>query len=170
MNEIITPNYDFTIMFEEAQDKLKRQFASMNVMREHGKLMLGSSSIVVSLFTLFKISSAHIKENFVLLYFFLVALMALFYFLVVYFSIKATLPNSLEHGIEATWEYYTEQFMNQTDNLILQRRTYLYLEAIKNNQPMLESQYEVSKNINWYMVALVATVLFFAFIMPFIQA
>jgi hypothetical protein len=164
-----TLNYDFTVMLEEAQDKLKRQFASMNSMREHGKLMLGSSSVVVSLFTLFKVSSVHIKENFVLFYFILVALMAFFYFLLVYFSIKATLPNSLEHGVHPSWEYYTEQFMNQTDRLILERRTYLYLSAIKNNEVKLEDQYEISKNINRCMMFLVATILLFAFLIPFIQ-
>lgn len=165
-----TPNYDFTVMLDEAQDKLKRQFASMNALREHGKLMLGSSSVIVSLFTLFKISSTHIKTDFTLIYIILIAFMALFYFLLIYFSISATLPNSLEHAILPTWKYYTDIFIDKTDREILENRVYLYLCAIENNESKLENQYKISKNINECMIALVATVLFVAFLMPFIQA
>ncbi|MBL8078327.1 MAG: hypothetical protein JNM55_10235 [Anaerolineales bacterium] len=165
-----TPNYDFTVMLEEAQDKLKRQFASMNTMREHGKVILGSSSIIVSLFALFKISTYQIKTDFISLYFILIGLMAFFYFLLIYFSITATLPNSLKHAILPTWEYYTEIFKDQSDRAILENRVYLYLNAIKENESKLENQYEISKNLNRYMILLVATVLLVAFLMPFMQA
>jgi hypothetical protein len=79
-------NYDFTTMLEEAQDELKRQFASMSSLREHGKIILGSSSVIVSLFTLFRISSTRIDSDFLLLYFFIIGFMALSYFLLMYFS------------------------------------------------------------------------------------
>lgn len=170
MSKKKTPNYDFIVMFEEAQDKLKRQFAAMNTMREHGKLILTSSSIVVSLFAFFKISSIQIKDGFLLPYILLVGVIAFFYFMLMYYSINATLPNKLEHGVFPDRDYYMELFLDETDRKILNNRLSLYLTAIKNNEARIEKQYKISISLNNYMILLVASILFMAFLMPFMQA
>jgi len=163
-------NYDFTTMLEEAQDKLKRQFASMSSLREHGKIILGSSSIIVSLFTLFRISSTRINPDFIILYFFIIGFMALSYSLLMYFSIQAILPYPLEHAIEPKWETYVDLFKNESERDILERRVYAYLTAIKNNDGTLIKQYEISKKLNWHMTILVLAIIAVAVIIPFIQA
>jgi hypothetical protein len=165
-----TFNYDFMTMLEEAQDKLTRQFASMSALREHGKLILGSSSVIVSLFSLFKISSTSVKPEFTLAYTLLIFLMALFYFLLMYFSMKSVLPYPLEHAIDPTWETYATEFKEETDRTILEKRVYAYLAAIKNNESTLIKQYEISKKLNWYMTALILTIIVVAFFIPFMQA
>lgn len=162
-------NYDFTTMLEEAQDKLKRQFAAMSSLREHGKIILGSSSIIVSLFTLFRISVTHINPDFMFLYFSIVGFMALSYSLLMYFSIKATLPYPLEHAIEPKWETYVDLFKNESERDILEIRVYAYLTAIKNNESTIIKQYEISKKLNWHMTILVLSIIATAIIIPFIQ-
>lgn len=163
-------NYDFTTMLEEAQDKLKRQFAAMSSLREHGKIILGSSSVIVSLFTLFRISTTTINSKFLLLYFLIIGFMALSYSLLMYFSIKAILPYPLEHAIEPKWETYVDLFKNESERDILERRVYAYLTAIKNNESTLLKQYEISKKLNWHMTILVLAIIAVAVLIPFMQA
>lgn len=163
-------NYDFTTMLDEAQSKLERQFASMKSLREHGKLILGSSSIIVSLFTLFKISSTYVKTEFIFCYLLLVGFMALSYCLLMYFSVKATLPYPLEHALEPTWKTYVEAFKDENDRTILERRVFAYLKAINNNETMLLQYYGVSKKLNWYMTMVIISIIFTALFIPFMQA
>ncbi len=46
-------DYDFSIMLEEAQNYYNAQIRSLDVLRDHGKTVLGSSSVVVTLFAVF---------------------------------------------------------------------------------------------------------------------
>lgn len=164
-----TPNYDFTTMLEEAQLKLDRQFASMKTLREHGQLILGSSSIIVSLFTLLKIASTQIEPRFAFCYFALIVLMAVLYSRLMYLCIKAVLPYPLEHAIDPTWETYVLAFKDETDRTILERRVYAYLTAINNNEQTIIKQYAVSTSLNWYMAFLVISIIVIAFSIPFMQ-
>ena len=162
-------DYDFTTMLEEAQLKLDRQFASMGVLRDHGKLILGSSSIIVSLFTLFKIASTQIKPEFLFCYLLLIVLMAISYCLLMFFSIKTVLPYPLEHAIDPTWETYVEAFKDEVKRTILERRVYAYLTAIKNNEHTLVEQYKISKKLNWLMTMLVIIIIVVALLIPLMQ-
>ena len=164
-----TSNYDFTTMLEEAQLKLDRQFSSMKTLREHGQLIFGSSSIIVSLFTLLKIIYTQIKPEFIVVYIFLITLMALLYCLLMYFSIKATLPYPLEHAIEPTWKTYAEAFKDEEVRTILERRVYAYLTAIGHNEETIIKQYEISKKLNWCMTFLIISIIVIASVIPFIQ-
>ncbi len=166
---VTTPNYDFTTMLEEAQLKLERQFSAMKILREHGQLILGSSSIVVSLFTLFKIASTQVQPRYAIWYLISIIVMAFLYGRLMYLCIKAVLPYPLEHAIDPTWETYATAFKDETDRTILERRVYAYLTAIKNNEHTIIKQYEISKRLNWNMALLVISIIVIAFLMPFMQ-
>ena len=169
MTETIS-NYDFTTMLEEAQSKLERQYASMKTLREHGKLLLGSSSVIVSLFTLFKITSTQIKQDYMIYYLLIIGIMAISYVLLMCFSIMATLPYPLIHAIDPTWETYVQAFKDETPRVILERRVYAYLKAIEHNEKTLIKQYEISKKLNVYMIVVVVAIIVLATLIPFMQA
>ncbi|MGB2965533.1 MAG: hypothetical protein WBB69_16280 [Anaerolineales bacterium] len=168
MNKTDT-NYDFITMFEEAQSKLERQFSSMESLRTHGKLVLGSSSIIVSLFSSIKLTSTTIKLEFILHYLVLIIFMTVFFLFLTYYSMKSILPYPLEHAIEPTWKTYIDAFLDENKRTILKRRVYAYLKAIKNNEDTLIKQYEISKKLNVYFALMIVLIIFIALIIPLIK-
>jgi hypothetical protein len=164
---MIKSNYDFTTMLEEAKLKIDRQFASMGVIRDHGKLILGSSSIILSLFTFLKITSYQVKSEFLILYIVILLVMAIAFCRLIYFSIKVALLYPLEHAIDPTWETYIEVFKDEEERTILERLVHQYLIAITNNEVKLTKQYDIAIKLTWNMVMLIIIIIVIAFIMPF---
>lgn len=161
-------NYDFTIMIDEAKQKINRQFSSMDILRNHGKLILGSSSIFISLFTLFKITSYKIKPEYLWLYIILIAITAFLYCQLVYYSIKVALPVPLEHALKPTWETYAKAIKNEEERTILERLAHQYLVAIGHNEKTIADHYKLAKDLTWRMTALIIIILLIVVLAPFI--
>jgi uncharacterized membrane protein len=155
-------------MLEEAKLKLERQFKSMEILRDHGKLILGSSSIFISLFTIFKITSYQIKPDFLILYFTFIVAMAFLYCRLIYFSIEVALPYPLQHAIKPTWEEYASAFKDEKERTIFERLVHQYLLAIGNNEEKLKEKYKIARKLTWCMVALLIIIILIAIVAPFI--
>lgn len=162
--DLLTNNIDFTTMFSEAQKKLDRQFRSMDILREHAKIVLGTSAIIVSLFSTLKIANTTIKHEHFFVYAILVGLIALVYGILVVFNIKAISPETLNHAVKPDWDTYIETYLGKSEREILRIQVSAYLNAVSENEKVILNQRDLSKKINILLSLVVILILGASFI------
>lgn len=136
---------DFTIVLPEAQEKLNRQFNSITKLQDFAKTMFGVSGIALSLFSaIISMQDKYFSLSINILLFILIMVSYIF---LTYYNIKSILPISLEHALNPSWETYSRVCCGMSKEKSYEILVSQYLEAIKNNEPILIEQYERSKDI-----------------------
>ncbi len=154
--------YDLETMLDEARQKLDRQFKSVAVFREHAKVIFGASSVIVSLFSVLK--TTNIPSDKIEIYITFWILIALFYIALTFAEIKTIFPKEIQGPIEATWKTYKDAYRGKTKEDVLLMQISAYLNVIKKNQDVVNSQEIWSLLISILFPILVVLIIILGFI------
>ena len=133
-------HYDFEIMLQEAQNYFNAQIRTFDVFRDHGKTVLGASSVVVSLFAVFGTSITLGKSA--LEYALIVIAIAIMYGWLMFNSLLAAIPKTFNYPIEASEQEYAKAFLNKSKKDIVKQRLANYLNVIEKNEVFIQERRE----------------------------
>jgi len=128
-------NYDFTTMLEEAQKYYDAQIRSFDVLRDHGKTVLGTASVLVSLFAIF--GTTNLSNQNSIFYALIIASIAVLYGWLMFKSLLASIPKNIHYPIDATEQEYAKAYLNKNKKDIIKQRIANYLNIIEKNEKFL---------------------------------
>lgn len=150
-------DYDFTIMLEEAQNYFNAQIRSFDIFRDHGKTILGTSSILVSLFAVFGVTNISSKGT--IFYIVAVILIAILYGILMFKSLLASVPKTFHYPIEPSEKEYAKAFLNKSRKDIIKQRIANYLDIIEKNEIYIKERRELAKEITVLLIVIVVFIL-----------
>lgn len=131
---------DFEAMLEEAQNYFNAQIRTFDVFRDHGKTVLGASSVVVSLFAVFG-TSVVIGKN-VFEYALIVIVIAIMYGWLMFNCLLASIPKTFNYPIKSSEQVYAKAFLNKSKKDIVKQRLANYLNVIEKNEVLIQERRE----------------------------
>lgn len=157
--------YDLETMLYEARQKLDRQFKSVAVLREHGKTVFASSSVIVSLFAALK--TTNIPKEKIEIYVTFWILIAVLYILLTIAGLKTIFPREILGAIKPTWDEYKKAYRRKSKEDILLMQISSYLNVIEKNQDVVNQQEKWSMIISYIFPVLVICVVILGFVQVF---
>lgn len=157
-NVVPSVSTDLTTMLFEAQKQLDRQFNSFTNLRKYAEIIIGVSSVIISLFATFKVfDPAVVKPQ---LFYFLFLGAAFLYAILMMTSVIVAVPSHIQSPIEADRKNYEVAYADKSEREIIAIQIALYINAIKINEDNLKKRYWLANIIGAYLCAMVIFLLF----------
>ncbi len=149
--------YDFLVMLEEAQNYFNAQIRSFDAFRDHGKTVLGASSVVVSLFAIFGTVDTLKQDSFY--YVLIIIAIAILYGWLMFNSLLASIPKTFHYPIMATEQEYAKAFLGKNKKDIIKQRLANYLDIIQKNEVFIKQRREMMAFITLQLTIVVIFIL-----------
>jgi hypothetical protein len=147
-------NPDLTTMLAEAQKAFEAQVRSVDILRDHGKTMLGVSSLLVTLFTTFGVTDLPQDHFLATLYTITIVVIAALYIWLIVENLEAILPQKIWRPIEPLEQEYIDAFYKKTQAEVLLQSVSNYLNIIPRNKVIIDQMFRASRRITALFAAI----------------
>jgi len=135
---VLDPDPGRQAAFEEMQAAWKRQYETLDILKETAKTMLGYTSVFLGLIGVLQISGFFALPS--ITYKALGAVCAAAYIVLVCLCLGVMSPAGMFGPILAEWNTLALYMFNKENNELLNRRIYDYVEAIEMNNQVLKKK------------------------------
>jgi hypothetical protein len=150
-------DHDFTIMLKEASKYFDAQIRSFDVFRDYGKTVLGTSSVLVSLFAIFGTNKIGVHGS--IWYALIIVVIAILYGWLMFNSLLSSLPKTFHYPIEPTEKEYAKAFLNKKKKDILKQQLANYLNIIPKNEILIKQRKNMARFITLQLALIVIFIL-----------
>jgi len=134
-------NFDVKAMVHEASENYKRQGDSIESIKTHARTVFSSSSIIISLLSLFQILSKTPKGyNVNVSYGRIIAVIVVLYVSLVVISLLVLSPLLFHGPIKMDWGVITETFKEKSERDVLLMQLSAYINAFEKNKLIIKNQ------------------------------